>query len=135
MNIRTHYHIFRRRFVYIHTFFHRKIMCSCRLVICLYDIRHASCEYGLFYIRVVPPEPIYAKFAPTISKIYPQPIRTATPVLSRATIIYRYYISGKNFILLNTHAHMGKIKSICKAGRQCCLLIYGKIWWEKCKKM
>ena len=72
------------RFVYIHTFFHRKIMCSCRLITCLYGIRRASCERRLHHDYVMPPEPIWAAFASTLGKIYLQPIRTATPVLSRA---------------------------------------------------
>lgn len=44
MNIHSHHHIFRRRFVYIHTFFHRKIMCGCQLETCLYDIRQTNCQ-------------------------------------------------------------------------------------------
>nr|DAL30563.1 MAG TPA_asm: hypothetical protein [Caudoviricetes sp.] len=38
MNIHSQHHIFCRRFLHIRTFFYRKIMCRCQLVICLYDI-------------------------------------------------------------------------------------------------
>ena len=73
------------RFVYIHTFFHRQIMCGCRLITCLYDIRQTSYERRLHYNHVAPSEPIWAGFAPILGNIYPQLIWAATPVLSRAT--------------------------------------------------
>ena len=62
MNIRLQHHIFRRRFVYIHTFFHRKIMRGCRLRTCLYSIRRASCERKFHHSHVAPPVPIWAEF-------------------------------------------------------------------------
>ena len=85
------------RFVYIHTFFYCKIMCGCRLITCLYDIRQTSYGCRLHHSRVAPSEPIWAEFTSAIDKIYPQMIRAATPVLSRAAIIYRYYITVGNF--------------------------------------
>ena len=54
MNIRLYHHIFRRRFVYIHTFFHYKMMCVCRLITCLYDIRQTSYEHRLHHSHVAP---------------------------------------------------------------------------------
>ena len=93
MNIRLHHHIFRRRFVYVHTFFCIKMMCGCRLITCLYNIRHASGENRLHHSHVAPSEPILAEFTSTLGKICPLSLRVATPVLSRAAIIYRYYIT------------------------------------------
>ena len=97
MNIHSLITFFHRRFVYIHTFFHYKIMFGCRLITCLYDIRQTSYERRFHSSLVAPSEPIWAEFAPTLGNIYPQLIRAATPVLSRAAIIYRYYITGGNF--------------------------------------
>ena len=71
------------RFMYIHTFFHYRMMCSCQLITCLYDIRQTSYERRLHSSLVAPSEPIWAEFAPTLGNIYPQLIRAATPVLSR----------------------------------------------------
>ena len=88
---------FCRRFVYVHTFFHSKIMCGCRLITCLYNIRRASYERRLHHSHVAPPVPIWAEFTSALWNIYPQLIQAATPVLSRAAIIYRYYITGGNF--------------------------------------
>ena len=102
MNIRLHHHIFRRRFVYIHTFFHRKIMRGCQLRTCLYDIRQTSYERKLYHSHVAPSVPIWAEFAFTIDKIYPQPIRAVMShlslpvVLRRATIIYMHIFTGEN---------------------------------------
>ena len=90
------------RFVYIHTFFHYKIMCGCRLITCLYDIRQTSYECRLHYNHVAPSEPIWAGFAPILGNIYPQLIRAATShlslpvVLRRATIIYMHIFAGEN---------------------------------------
>ena len=90
------------RFVYIHTFFHRQIMCGCRLITCLYDIRQTSYERRLHYNHVAPSEPIWAGFAPILGNIYPQLIRAATShlslpvVLRRATLLYICtYLPGK----------------------------------------
>ena len=102
MNIHSLITFFHRRFVYIHTFFHYKIMCGCRLITCLYDIRQTSYERRLHYNHVAPSEPIWAKFAFTIGKICPWSIRTVTShlslpvVLRRATIIYMHIFAGEN---------------------------------------
>ena len=71
------------RFMYIHTFFHRQIMCGCWLITCLYDIRQTSYECRFHSSLVAPSVLIWATFAPTLGNIYPQLIRAATPVLSR----------------------------------------------------
>ena len=98
------------RFMYIHTFFHCKIMCSCRLATCLYDIQQTSYERRLHHSRVAPFEPIWAEFAFTIDKIYPQLIRAVTPVLFVCTAPPRLYIGiyywGENLhSLIRTYAH------------------------------
>lgn len=112
MNIHLHHHIFRRRFVYIHTFFHRQIMCGCQLRTCLYDIRQTSYECRLHHSRVAPSEPIWATFVPILGKICPWPIRTVTShlslpvVLRRATIVYMHIFAGKNGdAVIRTRAH------------------------------
>ena len=92
MNIHSHHHIFRRRFVYIHTFFHYKMMCGCRLITCLHDIQQTSYERRLHHSHVAPSAPIWAEFVFTIGKICPLSIRAATPVLSRSAPP-RLYIS------------------------------------------
>ena len=84
MNIHLHHHIFRRRFVYIHTFFHRKIMRGCRLITCLYDIS-ASCEHSFPHNLIALSVPIWAEFTYTLGKICPLSIRASTPILSRST--------------------------------------------------
>ena len=89
-------------FINIITFFHRQIMCGCRLITCLYDIRQTSYERRLHYNHVAPSEPIWAGFAPILGNIYPQLIRAATShlslpvVLRRATIIYMHIFAGEN---------------------------------------
>ena len=101
------------RFVYIHTFFHYKIMCICRLITCLYDIQQTSCERRLHHSLVAPSEPIWAEFISALWNIYTQPIRAATPALSHpfclhsaAEIIYRHILLGENsFNLIRTRAH------------------------------
>ncbi len=82
VNIHTYHHIFHRRFVYIHTFFHCKIMCHGQLEIYLYNIRHAGCEHRLLHSHIAPPVLISAAFTPTIDKICTWAIRAVTPVLS-----------------------------------------------------
>lgn len=90
------------RFVYIHTFFHYKIMCGCRLITCLYDILKTSYECRLHHGHVAPSEPIWATFAFTIGKICPWSIRAVTSQqschsrLRRATIIYMHIFAGEN---------------------------------------
>lgn len=102
MNIRSHHHIFRRRFVYNHTFFYNKIMCGCRLAICLYDIMHTSYEHRLHHSHVAPSVPISAEITSTIDKIYLWAIRAVMLVLSHpvclhsaAAIIYRHILLWK----------------------------------------
>ena len=71
MNIHSLITFLHGRFVYIYTFFHYKMMCGCRLITCLYDIRQTSYERRLHYNHVAPPEPIWAEFAPTLGKYIP----------------------------------------------------------------
>ena len=97
------------RFVYIHTFFHRQIMCSCRFGICLCDISRADYERRLHHSHVAPPVPIWAEFIFALGKICPLSIRAATPVLNRASSP-RLYIGiillGENsFNLIRTRVH------------------------------
>ena len=125
-------HIFRRRFVYIHTFFHRQIMCGCRLATCLYDIQQTSYERRFHHSHVAPSVPIWAEFTSTLGKICPHPIQAATPVLSRAAIIYRHILLGENsFDLIRTRAHE---KNPCRffPRRAIICTVY---CWEKCKKL
>ena len=112
MNIHSLITFFHRRFVYIHTFFYCKIMCGCRLITCLYDIRQTSYGRRLHYNHVAPSEPIWAGFAFTIGKICPWSIRTVTShlsltvVLRRATIIYMHIFAGENSDAVTcTYAH------------------------------
>ena len=112
VNIHSLITFFHRRFVYIHTFFHYKMMCGCRLINCLYDIRQTSYERRLHHNHVAPSEPIWAKFAFTIGKICPWSIRAATShlslpvVLRRATIIYMHIFAGENGDAVTcTYAH------------------------------
>ena len=101
------------RFVYIHTFFHRQIMCGCRLITCLYDIRQTSYERRLHHSHVAPSEPIWAEFAPILGNIYPQLIRAATSQQSCHSrfapgdpIIYTYIFAGENSDAVTcTYAH------------------------------
>ena len=101
------------RFVYIHTFFHRQIMCGCRLITCLYDIRQTSYERRLHYNHVAPSELIWATFAPILGNIYPQLIRAATSQQSCHSrfapgdpIIYTYIFAGENSdAVIRTRAH------------------------------
>lgn len=113
MNIRLHHHIFRRRFVYIHTFFYNKIMCGCRLAICLYDIIHTSYEHRLHHSHVAPPVPISAKFIFTIDKIYLWAIQAVMLVLSRpvclhnaAAFMYNNILLGENLYSLIRAIHV-----------------------------
>ena len=123
------------RFVYIHTFFHRQIMCGCRLITCLYDIRQTSYERRLHYNHVAPPEPIWAEFAFTIGKICPWSIRTVMPVLSRDApprlYIDIYYWGENSFDIIRTRAHK-KNPARFFSRRAIICTIY---CWEKCKKL
>ena len=95
--------------MYIHTFFYCKIMCGCRMITCLYDIRQTSYERRLHYNHVAPPEPIWAKFAPILGKYIPtdDSSRYTCPKPRRtATIIYRHILLGENsFDLIRTCTH------------------------------
>ena len=97
------------RFVYVHTFFHRKIMRGCRLITCLYDIQQTSYERRLHHSRVAPSEPIWAEFAPILGKYIPtaDSSRHACPKPRRiAAIVYRHILLGENsFDIIRTRAH------------------------------
>ena len=111
MNIHSLITFLHGRFVYIHTFFRRKMMCGCLLATCLYDIQQTSYERRFHHSHVAPSVPIWAEFALTLGKIYPQLIRAATPVLIHTTpppaaIVYRHILLGENsFNLIRTRAH------------------------------
>ena len=92
MNIRLLITLFCRRFIYIHTFFHRKIMCICRMITCLYDIQQTSYERRLHHSHVAPSVPIWAEFISALWNIYTQPIRAAMPVLFVCAAPPRLYI-------------------------------------------
>ena len=70
VNIHLHHHIFHRRFVYVHTFFHRQIMCGCRLITCLYDIQQTSYERRLHHNHVAPSVPIWTEFTSHQGHLY-----------------------------------------------------------------
>ena len=97
------------RFVYIHTFFHYKIMCSCRLATCLYDIQQTSYDRRLHHNRVAPSVPIWAEFISALGNISTaDSSRHACPVClhSVAAIVYRHILLGENsFNLIRTRAH------------------------------
>ena len=96
-------------FINIITFFHRQIMCGCRLITCLYDIRQTSYECRLHHSLVAPSEPIWATFAPILGKYIPtaDSSRHACPKPRRtAAIIYRHILLGeKSFNLIRTRAY------------------------------
>ena len=109
MNIRLLITLFCRRFVYIHTFFHYKMMCCCRLATCLYDIQQTSYERRLHRNHVAPSEPIWSEFVPTIDKIchISNSSRHACPEPRHVVaIVYRHILLGENsFNLIRTCAH------------------------------
>ena len=118
MNIRLHRHIFRSRFVYIHTFFHCKIMCRCRLATCLYDIQQTSYERRLHHNHVAPPVPIWAEFYTHHRQDIPMTdsIRHVCPVCLRsaAAIIYRHILLGENsFNLIRTRTWENPARFFC----------------------
>ena len=127
------------RFMYIHTFFRRQIMCICRLVICLCTISRADYERKLHHSYVAPSVPIWAEFISALGNIYPQLIRTSTPILCRpvclrsaAKIVYRHILLGENsFDLIRTRTHE-KNPARFFARRAIICTVY---CWEKCKKM
>ena len=102
-----------RRFVHIHTFFHRKMMCNCQLATCLYDIQQTSYERRLHQSHVAPPVPIWAEFALILSKICPWSIRAATNQqsrhirLRRASLLYicTYFPGENDDVVIRTRAH------------------------------
>ena len=125
-------------FVYIHTFFHCKIMCGCRLAICLYNIMHKSYEHRLDHSHAAPSVPISATFISTIGKIYLWAIRAVTLVLNRpvclhnaAAIIYRNILLGENSFDLIRIRTWEKFMSIFS----CRAIIYTVYYWKKCKKL
>ena len=137
MNIRLLITFFRRRFVYIHTFFHHKIMCGCILAIRLYDIMHTSYEHRLYHNHVAPSTTISATFTSTIDKIYLQVIRAVTLVLrcpvclhNAAAFMYKNILLGENLYSL-IRAHMRKSGSIFSRRSIICTVYC----WEKCKKL
>ena len=110
MNIHSFITFFHRRFVYIHTFFHYKIMCGCRLRTCLYDIRQTSSGHRLYHSHVAPSVPIWATFTSTLGKYIPvaNSSRHACPICLRsaAAIIYRHILLRENsFNLIRTRIH------------------------------
>ena len=133
----TH-HIFRRRFIYIHTFFHYKMMCGCRLAVYLCDISRADYGCRLHHSRVAPSEPIWATFAPILGNIYPQLIRAATSQqschsrLRRATIIYMHIFAGENDDAVTCTRTHEKNSARFFSRRAIICTVY---CWEKCKKM
>lgn len=126
------------RFVYIHTFFYCKIMCGCRMITCLYDIRQTSYERRLHYNHVAPSEPIWAKFAPILGNICPQLILAATSQqschsrLRRATIIYMHIFAGENGDAVTCTRTHEKIRLDFFSRRAIICTVY---CWEKCKKL
>lgn len=109
MNIRSLITFLHGRFVHIHTFFHCQIMCGCRLAICLYNIRRASCERRLHLSHVAPSVPIWAEFTSAIGTRYTMgdSSRHACPEPRRAAaIICRHILLGENLHnLIRTRAH------------------------------
>ena len=97
--------------MYVHTFFHRKIMCGCRLITCLYNIRQTSYERKLHHSHVAPSVLILAKFAPILGKYMPtdDSSRHTCPVClhSVAAIVYIdiYYWGKNSFDIIRTRAH------------------------------
>ena len=94
------------RFIYIHTFFHRKIMCGCRFATCLYDIQQTSYARRLHHSHVAPSVPIWAEFTSNLGKICPWSIRASTSQqsrhirLRRAALLYICtYLPGKMMML------------------------------------
>ena len=94
-------------------FFHYKMMCGCRLRTCLYDIRQTSYERRLHHGYVMPSEPIWAEFAPTLDKYIPtadssshEPTELPQPFAPGDPIIYTYIFAGENSdAVIRTRAH------------------------------
>lgn len=123
--------LFRRRFLYIHTFFYSKVMCSCRLSICLYDIRRASCERRLHHSHC-------SVVCADLSRVFVHP-RQDIPIvdLSRhahpyprraATIIYRHILLWENsFNLIHIRTHEKNRLDFLRAEPLYVLYIAGKM--------
>ena len=129
----TFFHVI---FIYVHTFFHRQIMCGCRLAIYLCDIWHASYERRFHSSLVAPSEQIWATFAFTLDKDMPTADsgRHACPICLRsvAAIIYRHILLGENsFDIIRTRTHE-KIRLDFFPRRAIICTVY---CWEKCKKL
>ena len=126
------------RFIYVHTFFHCKIMCSCRLITCLYDIQQTSYERRFHHSHVAPPEPIWAEFTSTIYKICQWSIRAATASkaatsvgVARPYYIYAHICRGK-WWCCNPHTRTWENPARFFARRAIICIVY---CWEKCKKL
>ena len=131
-------------FINIITFFHRQIMCGCRLITCLYDIRQTSYECRLHHSLVAPSEPIWATFAPILGKYIPtadssrhDPTELPQPFAPGDPIIYTYIFAGENSdAVIRTRAHE-KIRldfSRAKPVYVLYIAICTVYCWEKCKK-
>ena len=102
MNIRLHHHIFHGRFMHIHTFFHRKIMCSCQLATCLYDMLQTSYECRFHHSRVASSVPIWATFytyhrqdMPIVDSSRDEPPKPPCRFAPRDHNIYAHICRGK----------------------------------------
>ena len=101
------------RFVYIHTFFHYKMMCGCRLRTCLYDILQTSYERRLYHSHVAPSVPIWAEFythhrqdMPIANSSRYEPAKPPYPFAPREPIIYMHIFAGENNdVVIRTRAH------------------------------
>ena len=135
MNIRLLITFLHGRFMYIHTFFHYKIMCSCRLATCLYHIQQTSYERRLHHSHVAPSVPIWAEFISILGKICPLSIRAATPVLfvcaARPYYIYAHICRGK-WWCCNPHTRTWENPARFFSRK---FIIYTVYCWEKCKKL
>ena len=135
MNIRLLITFLHRRFVHIHTFFHRKIMCCCRLATCLYDIRQTSYERRLHHGYVATPVPIWATFY--ICSRQDMPVvdlsRHACPEpCYAAAIIYRHILLGENGdAVICTRAHEKNPARFFSRQAIICTVYC----WEKYKKL
>ena len=130
----TH-HIFHVIFVYIHTFFHYKMMCNCRLATCLYDIQQTSYERRLHHGYVMPPVPIWATFYTHPRQDMPiaDSSRHACPEPRRAAaIIYRHILLGEKFAWYNPHTRTWENPARFFSLRSIICTVY---CWEKCKKL
>ena len=116
-------------------FFYCKMMCGCRLITCLYDIRQTSYERRFHHGYVAPSVPIWAKFAPILGKYIPtaDSSRYTCPKPRRtAAIIYRHILLGEKFVWPNPHMHTWENTTRFFSRRASICTVY---CWEKCKKL